>query len=290
MIVIGDRRRQRIVTALVLVTVVASGWLLYSFARKGLIFREKKAIYEAGIRPVDDKNNVFYPEARVHYNDSLLKVPQNTARQIMAAEYGKAEALLQLGEESQTIDLLTDVVLRLKLNPGQSPGEDPRKLLALAWLRQAERNNCISMHSTGSCIFPLQADGIYSDTVASENAIDLYEQILADDSADLASRWLLNLACMTIGKYPSGLPAAFLIPGLDKDTSSVKVKAFRDIAGGLGLTNSRNEAGGTIVDDFDNDGYLDLDYLRLGPGQRNAFLSEQRRWQFYGCLRPERPE
>ncbi|HEV2480464.1 MAG TPA: CRTAC1 family protein [Puia sp.] len=254
MIVHDKKRIPKLLAAPALAALVTIGWL----GHKRSIFRERKASYEAAMRPVDDKNNAFYPEARVRYNDSLLKQPQNTPRQIMAAEYGKAEALLQLGEEPQAIELLTDVVTRLKLFPGQSPGEDPRKLLALAWLRQGERNNCLSLHSSGSCIFPIQTSGIYSDPLATQNGIDLYQTILADDADDLASRWLLNLAYMTIGKYPSGVPPAWLIPGMDKDSSPVKVKAFRDIAGGLGLANSRNEAGGTIVDDFDNDGYLDL--------------------------------
>lgn len=241
-----------------LAALVTGGGLFYSFLHMQGILRDRRAAYEAAMRPIDDKNNVFYPEARVRYNDSLLKQPQNTPRQIMGAEYGKAEALLQLGDEKQAIELLTDVVQRLKLFPGQSPAEDPRKLLAMAWLRLGERSNCIAMHSAGSCIFPIKDDGTYSDPSASKMGIDLYEQILADDPDDLASRWLLNLAFMTIGTYPSAVPAERLIPGLDKDSETVKVKPFRDIAGAIGLANSRNEAGGAIVDDFNNDGYLDL--------------------------------
>jgi hypothetical protein len=150
-----NRRMLKMLLPLVLAAVVLNGWLLYSFGHKQWVLRETRAYYEAGMRPVDNKDNVFYPEARVRYNDSLLKQPQNTARQIMAAEYGKAEALLQLGDEQQAIELLKDVVLRLKLFPGQSPGEDPRKLLAMAWLRRGERSNCIAMHSASSCIFPI---------------------------------------------------------------------------------------------------------------------------------------
>ncbi len=248
----------KLLAALVLVTLVTSGWLLYSFLHKRAVIRAMRLRYEAGMRPVYDKNNVFYPEARLHYYDSLLQLPQNTARQVMTAEYGKADALLKLGQEKSAIELLTDVAERLKVNKGQAPGDDPRKFLALAYLRLGERNNCVSHHAAGSCIFPIQGNGVYTDLYASEKSIDVYQQILADDPDDLASRWLLNLAYMTIGKYPAGVPAAWLIPGLDKDTCAVRVRAFRDIAAGLGLTNSRNEAGGTIVDDFDNDGYLDL--------------------------------
>src|SRR5579859_1483018 len=241
-----------------LTSITLAAVLLFPSLQKRSRLRELRARYQAGMTPINDKNNVFYPEARMHYYDSLSQQPQNTPRQRMAAEYGKAEAMLQLGREKAAIQLLMHVVDILKQNPGQAPGEDPRKLLALAWLRQGERNNCVSFHSSGSCIFPIEGSGIYSDPSATQKGIDLYQQILTDDPDDLASRWLLNLAYMTIGKYPSAVPAAWLIPGLDKDSGTVKVKAFRDIAGGLGLTDSRNEAGGAIVEDFDNDGYLDL--------------------------------
>ncbi len=81
-------------------------------------------------------------------------------------------------------------------------------------------------------------------------------KLLALDPEDLESRWLLNLAYMTLGEYPNKVPREFLIPGMGGDTA-VKVKPFSDIAGGLAI-DTRNMAGGSIVEDFDGDGYLDL--------------------------------
>ncbi len=49
-----------------------------------------------------------------------------------------------------------------------------------------------------------------------------------------------------------------MIKGLDTDTSSYKIKPFTDIAANLKLNTTKNEAGGSIVDDFNNDGYLDI--------------------------------
>jgi hypothetical protein len=69
--------------------------------------------------------------------------------------------------------------------------------------------------------------------------------------------WLLNIAYMTLGEYPAKVPQQWLIPNLDKDNSGYSVKPFTDIAPNLGL-NKRNMAGGTIIDDFNNDGYLDI--------------------------------
>ncbi|MEI9944000.1 MAG: CRTAC1 family protein [Chitinophagaceae bacterium] len=61
---------------------------------------------------------------------------------------------------------------------------------------------------------------------------------------------------MTIGGYPQQVPSAFLINGLDADISS-GIKPFNDVAVNIGL-NTKNMAGGSVVDDFNNDGYLDL--------------------------------
>jgi hypothetical protein len=251
---------------LIVAVVVAAAWFLYAFWQRREDARELAAIYKQALLAVDDKRNIFYPEAQLHYQDSLLHLSGNTPRQTLSAEYYKADALLKLGQEKAAIDLLSDVVEKLKIYKGQAPADDPRKFLALAWLRLGERNNCISHHGSGSCIFPIQGSGVYTDPYASQKAIDLYQQILAGNPKDLESRWLLNLAYMTIGGYPLGVPSAWLLPGLDTDTSQVKVKAFSDIAGGLGMAGSKNLAGGVIVDDFDNDGYLDIITSDWDPG------------------------
>ncbi|HET6373206.1 MAG TPA: CRTAC1 family protein, partial [Candidatus Polarisedimenticolia bacterium] len=69
-------------------------------------------------------------------------------------------------------------------------------------------------------------------------------------------RWLLNIAYMTLGEYPAGVPAEWLIePAVF--ASEGEIKRFTDIAGSLGL-DVDDLAGGSIVDDFDNDGFLDV--------------------------------
>jgi len=244
--------------------------LSFIFIERSSSRRQLKALYESGLRPPVSKDNIFDPAAHLSFYDSLLRSPQNTPRQIMTAEYWKADAYLKLGDEKKAIALLQDVVEKLKANPGQSPVSDPRKYLALAWMRLGERNNCIAGHSMSSCIFPIRADGVYSDLYATQSAIALYEEILKERPNDLESRWLLNVAYMALGGYPTRVPAAWLIPGLDKENSSDSVLAFKDIAGLLRLNDHRNMAGGVIVDDFDNDGYLDIVTSDWGFGSGNG--------------------
>jgi hypothetical protein len=67
---------------------------------------------------------------------------------------------------------------------------------------------------------------------------------------------MLNLAYMTLGQYPEKVPPQYLIPGMEGDTT-VRVNPFIDIAADLQI-DVTDQAGGSITDDFDNDGYLDL--------------------------------
>jgi tetratricopeptide (TPR) repeat protein len=249
-------------TAVLLLILLAVVGLLiiaiYTHSQKNAKREHDKAVYEKGLHPEKSWKDVFCAEAQELYYDSLLKLSSNTPRQMISAEYMKADALLKLGEEKRAIGLLEDVLEKMKRNKGQGPGKDPRKSLALAYLRLGERNNCIAGHGTASCIFPIQGDGVYTDPYASEKAIEIYRTLLKEDPDDLESRWLLNLACMTLGQYPSALSPALLIPGLDKDTGEYKLNAFTDMAGSLGLAETKNTGGGAIIDDFNNDGYLDI--------------------------------
>jgi hypothetical protein len=82
------------------------------------------------------------------------------------------------------------------------------------------------------------------------------ERILADKPGDLAARWLLNVAHMTLGSYPSGVPERERIPP-EVFTSDYPLPRFDNVAREVGL-NIFGMAGGAILEDFDNDGDLDV--------------------------------
>jgi len=71
---------------------------------------------------------------------------------------------------------------------------------AIACMRLGERNNCMLNHTGSSCVFPIQKDGIHVLQTGSQKAIKLYEQILKQHPDDLESRWLINVAFMTLGQ------------------------------------------------------------------------------------------
>ena len=133
--------------------------------------------------------------------------------------------------------------------------------LALAYLRAGERVNCILNHTGETCILPIKGTGIHKAPEGSRNAIRMYEELLGEYPENMEYRWLLNIAYMTLGEYPTQVPHAWLIPGLDSSAvamdSIFQAEPFQDVAGALHL-DVNNMAGGAIIDDFDNDGYLDV--------------------------------
>jgi tetratricopeptide (TPR) repeat protein len=230
--------------------------LTYKCIKNYCMERDETVRYEKALKPNNNKDNPFASKAQLSFYDSVLSNPAIGIKQFTLTQYFKAMSLIKLGKEKDAIEILQAIVQRT--NKKELVAKDAQKYLALAYLRLAERNNCIMNHSSGSCIFPIKDKGVYMDLYASQKAIEAYQQILQGDSSDLESRWLLNLAYMTVGEYPQKVPANLLIAGLDKDTSSYKVKAFQDMAGDLGTNHFRSMAGGVIVDDFNNDGYLDI--------------------------------
>jgi hypothetical protein len=131
-----------------------------------------------------------------------------------------------------------------------------KKKLALAYLRLGERNNCVYNHSAAACILPISGNGIHKDQLGSSKAIEVYTELLEYDPSDLESKWLLNIAYMTLGKYPDAVPEKFLLKGLGVDEVT-GIKPFAEVASNIGIA-PKSMAGGAIMEDFDNDGDLDV--------------------------------
>ena len=130
------------------------------------------------------------------------------------------------------------------------------EVLGTAYLHKSEMENDVYRKPGDRCLFPPSYIFQYKNTSDSLKAVDYFTRFLAKKPDTLEVRWLLNLAYMTLGKYPSGVPAKYLIaPSVF--ASKENVPRFVDVAPAAGL-NSFSMAGGVIVDDFDNDGLLDI--------------------------------
>jgi hypothetical protein len=141
----------------------------------------------------------------------------------------------------------------------EAPGFAPNLLesMGVSYLHRSELENDIYTGSRDLDIFPpLHPGASYEHAEDSKKAIGYFTQYLEQYPNDLEVRWLLNLAYMTVGEYPAGVPAQFLIP--EKNFHSAEsIGRFVDVAPEAGL-NVVRAAGGVITDDFDNDGLLDI--------------------------------
>ncbi|MEM8897756.1 MAG: CRTAC1 family protein [Bacteroidota bacterium] len=216
--------------------------------------------------------NMYANQVRITYFDSLM----NATPSLQASyKLKKGVELLHAGETEESIKILLDLYEQKKSSrfvAGMDGNEEGQieYWLALAYMRKGEQDNCIHHHAAASCIIPVTQAGQHGMPEGSRAAIQLYASILSQDNNDLTARWLYNLAHMTVGTYPDSVSSKWLIPP-EAFSSVHKLKPFHDIAAQVGL-GINTLSGGSVVDDFNNDGYLDVMVSEWHPnGQLRYF-------------------
>jgi hypothetical protein len=146
--------------------------------------------------------------------------------------------------------------------------------LAFAWFRMGEIQNCASNHNNQSCLFPIQGKGVHTQRLGATEAVKLYAELLSDPTTNpenaLSYRWLLNISYMTLGQYPEQVPKRWLIPP-ETFKSDYDIGKFHDVAAERGLAEF-GAAGGVILEDFDNDGHLDLMISHMGVADQLQYF------------------
>ena len=140
----------------------------------------------------------------------------------------------------------------------QLPGAtaELEEVLGIAYLHKSEIDNDVYQNPGDRCIFPPLRATPYQKTGDSEKAVSFLSKYLKRKPEALDAKWLLNLAYMTLGQYPNGVPKDFLIQPSAFE-SGEEVGRFTDVAAAAGIK-LFSESGGLIVDDFDGDGLLDI--------------------------------
>jgi len=128
--------------------------------------------------------------------------------------------------------------------------------LGVAYLHKAGLENGAHRAPGEICLFPSRPGQSYGKTADAERAIKHFLNFLQREPDNLEVRWLLNLAYMTIGRYPHEVPPAYAIPS-SVFVSTEDLGRFRDVAPQAGL-NVVATAGGVIVDDFAGTGRFDV--------------------------------
>ena len=183
----------------------------------------------------------------------------NTPLQRFNLEWEIGRQLLLTGNTDGAIKIFEQTSKLLSSVDGQLSGDHRRQFwfhTAVAHLRRGETENCVNCVTGESCLLPIQKAGVHTKKRGSLAAAEYLGRILDANPEDAEAIWLFNLAHMTLGTYPDEVPERFRISP-EKFQVDVSFPRFHDIAPKLGL-NTFNLCGGTIVDDFNNDGLLDL--------------------------------
>jgi len=184
----------------------------------------------------------------------------------------RATLLNYEGEPHKAYDALTALRASLEVKEAESAAwlYSIVYFQGVSSLRRGENENCVMCRGESSCILPISPAAVHRNPRGSRAAIKHFTEYLERFPDDLEVRWLLNLAHMTLGEYPDKVNPSYLVP-LDRWVKSdVTLGKFRDIGDRVGV-NRFNQAGGAIMEDFDNDGLLDLAVTSFDPVQPMSF-------------------
>jgi hypothetical protein len=177
-----------------------------------------------------------------------------------------ANHYLYAGAAERAIATLEEIQKEFRNVMPADAAEAVKADLAFAWFRMGEVQNCAAHHNPESCLFPIEGKGIHTRRLGATEAVKHYGELLSDPKTNpenaLSHRWLLNIGYMTLGQYPDKVPQRWLIPP-DRFQSDYDIGRFHDVAAERGVAEF-GAAGGVILEDFDNDGDLDLMISHMG--------------------------
>lgn len=172
--------------------------------------------------------------------------------------YDFGSELLRAGKTDEAIDVFENFYNffrdKMFLDKEKTLNEFKTQL-AISYLRKAEQDNCIANHNNESCIIPISEKAQHINREGSTKAIELLEEYLEVAPFNYEIQYLLNIAYMTLGGYPDEVPEEFRIP--EAYFNQDNFPKFQDVAMDLGV-DVNEMSGGICLDDFNNDGFIDL--------------------------------
>jgi hypothetical protein len=216
----------------------------------------------AALQVSESKTNSYYGSARAaDARQRLSQVVSQENRLKVGLQLTFAE--MDLGHEDAALEEMSKVQKLLDRTLDHVRPQalaELRFLFGMVYLRHGETENCCLMHNKDSCLLPIRGGGVHTRQAGSRAAIAQFAEVVEllphDSQRYLEAVWLWNLASMTLGKYPDGVPEPYRIDPA-KFLSREPFPRLMNRAVELGL-DTDSLSGSVIADDFNNDGYLDL--------------------------------
>jgi len=131
-----------------------------------------------------------------------------------------------------------------------------RRLLAVAWMRKAELQACVTDPTGGFCLVPT-GDTLHEDPAPMARAAEILTTFLAEDdpyASDAA--WLLNVTALARGLWPDAVPIAYRADASRLAPPST-LQSWASVATAIGIQDA-DIAGTPMLEDLDGNGFADV--------------------------------
>ena len=162
---------------------------------------------------------------------------------------------LELGNESAALNTLAEVERFFERTRNHFLPKDVAEVrfrFGMVHLRHGETQNCCMLRNKDSCLLPIRDGGIHTREGGSRAAVNEFKKVVnlvpRNSKRYLETAWLWNLASMTLGEHPQGVPEQYRMDP-ERFLSQEEFPRLRNIATKLGLdTNSL--CGSVVADDI----------------------------------------
>lgn len=213
------------------------------------------------------RNNAFRNEDRISMFSEILQKAQPSEQ--FKYRFLRAEEMLNAGHTSEAIaefEILLDTLNSPTARIGENLSRKLKLLSAVAYMRLGEQDNCIRNATPQSCILPFEAGALHRTKFPAQSSVERFTSYLQEYPDDLTARWLLNISYMALGKHPHGVPDTWRM-GSEVFESDYPLARFHEKGSDLNI-DVVGLSGGVVIEDFDQDGHLDIMVSSWGIGDQ----------------------
>jgi len=178
-----------------------------------------------------------------------------TPREVIEGYVALGQLAAYTGDMGRTVTEF-ERAYKLAQTDNQAALPDLEQMLAIASVHKASFDNGLFSAPGDRCLLSTKGNASLTKPEAFDQGVRQLQALLEKRPDDVELKWFLNAAFMSTGGYPGRVPSKFVISP-NVFASDEDVGKFADVSAQAGV-NSFSSAGGLVIDDFDNDGRLEI--------------------------------